>query len=416
MDIAVTTKKTRSLRTTVIVLIALVALALGAYQVWQYSRAELTLKANSLIINQVKRGSFTVTVRGNGVLVPENVQWLSASGDAKVEALLYKPGQEVRQGDEIVRLTNPRLEQQLAEAKWELSALEAEHQASDLAEQAAIAQQRADMLNARMAVDGAEHEYQAHLELIETGAVSKLDFQRAKIALEQARQTLASRKEQMAESAKSLKAQQHARFARLNQLKNRVSRIQTQVDELSVRASINSIILALPVEVGQHVSMGSNIAKLADQGALIAELQVPELQIQQIKVGQKVTIDTQNNQVLGQITRIDPEVVQGNVQVDVAFSEPLPSDARPALSVDGEITIAELDNTLYVSRPLFTQSQTQSSIYKLSSDGLMATRTAVQLGLGSVNYVQIIQGLEEGDQIVTSDPSRFESYNQFRIN
>ncbi|WP_125783659.1 efflux RND transporter periplasmic adaptor subunit [Pseudoalteromonas rubra] len=416
MDIAVKTKKSWPVRTLVIVFIALVVLALGAYQLWQYSRAELTLKANSLIINQVKRGSFTVTVRGNGVLVPENVQWLSASGDAKVEALLYKPGQEVSRGDEIVRLTNPRLEQQLAETKWELSALEAEHQASDLAEQAAIAQQRADMLNAQMALNGAEHEYQAHLELIETGAVSKLDFQRAKIALEQARQTLASRKEQMAESAKSLKAQQHARFARLNQLKNRVSRIQTQVDELSVRASIDSIILALPVEVGQHVSMGSNIAKLADQGALIAELQVPELQIQQIKVGQKVTIDTQNNQVLGHITRIDPEVMQGNVQVDVAFSEPLPGDARPALSVDGEITIAELDNTLYVSRPLFTQSQSQSSIYKLSSDGLMATRTAVQLGLGSVNYVQIIQGLEEGDQIITSDPSRFESFNQFRIN
>nr|WP_246239922.1 HlyD family efflux transporter periplasmic adaptor subunit [Pseudoalteromonas caenipelagi] len=389
---------------------------IGAYQLWQFSRAELTLNANSLVISQVQRGDFTVTVRGNGVLVPEKVQWLSASGDAKVDALLYKPGQQVRQGDEIVRLTNPRLEQELSEAEWELSALEAEHKASDLAEQAAIAKQRSDILNAQMALTGAEHEYQAHQELIATGAVSKLDFQRAKIALEQAQQALRSAKVQLAESIKSLQAQQHARFARLNQLKNRVSRIQTQVNDLTVRASIDSIILALPIEVGQHVSMGSNIAKLANQNALIAELQIPEIQIQQIAVGQKVTIDTQNNEVLGRVTRIDPEVVQGNVQVDVAFSQALPSDARPALSVNGEITIAQLSDTLYVSRPLFSQSQTQSSVYKLSSDGLMAERTAVKLGLGSVSYVQIIQGLQEGDQVITSDPSRFESYTQFRIN
>ncbi|MBD1581964.1 efflux RND transporter periplasmic adaptor subunit [Pseudoalteromonas sp. S16_S37] len=416
MDIAISAKKTTPMHKYILACVAIVIMLFAAYQLWQFGRAELTLKADSLVISQVQRGDFTVTVRGNGVLVPEKVQWLSASGDAKVEALLYKPGQQVRQGDEIVRLTNPRLEQELGEAKWELSALEAEHKASDLAEQAAIAKQRSDILNAQMALAGAEHEYQAHQELIATGAVSKLDFQRAKIALEQAQQALRSAKVQMTESTKSWQAQQHARFARLNQLKNRVSRIQTQVNELTVRASIDSIILALPVEVGQHVSMGSNIAKLANQNALIAELQIPEIQIQQIAVGQKVTIDTQNNQVLGHITRIDPEVVQGNVQVDVAFTQPLPSDARPALSVNGEIVIAQLSDTLYVSRPLFSQSQTQSSIYKLSSDGLMAERTAVQLGLGSVSYVQIIQGLQEGDQVVTSDPSRFESYTQFRIN
>lgn len=409
------TKKKTHVRKFFIASIVLAILFTGIYQLWQFSRAALTLSANSLVISKVQKGDFTVTVRGNGVLVPEKVQWLSASGDAKVEALLYKPGQQVRKGDAIVRLTNPHLEQELAEAQWELSALEAEHKANDLAEQAAIAKQRSDMLNAQMALAGAEHEYQAHLELIETGAVSKLDFQRAKITQDQAKQALSSAKLQMTKSSKSLQAQQHARFARLNQLKNRVSRIQTQVDELTVRASINSIILALPVEVGQHVSMGSNIAKLADQSALIAELQVPEIQIQQIIVGQKVTISTQNSEVLGNVTRIDPEVVQGNVQVDVAFSEPLPKDARPALSVDGEITIAELTNTLYVSRPLFSQSQTQSSVYKLSSNGLMAERTGVKLGLGSVSYVQIIQGLKADDKIITSDPSRFESYTQFRI-
>ena len=161
--------------------------------------------------------------------------------------------------------------------------------------------------------------------------------------------------------------------------------------------------------------MGANIAKLAQQDSLIAELQVPELQIRNVVIGQRVIIDTRNNKVAGEVSRVDPAVVNGNVQVDVKFVGDLPKDARPDLTVDGEIKIAELTDTLYVNRPIFAQSQSSTALYKISDDGDFAERISAKLGQGSVNQIQILEGLNVGDKIIISDPSSWENYQKIRI-
>ncbi len=173
--------------------------------------------------------------------------------------------------------------------------------------------------------------------------------------------------------------------------------------------------MEMPLEAGQRIAVGTNIAKLAQQNSLIAELKVPEIQIRDVAVGQKVIIDTRNNKIEGSVSRVDPAVVNGSVQVDVAFAQALPDDARPDLSVDGEIKITEIADTLYVERPLFTQSKSSTSVYKVSKDGKLAERVEVEVGYGSVNQIQIIKGLLVGDRIVTSDPTRFQTYKKFRI-
>lgn len=416
MDIKVKKKKATKFPLAIMIIGALVGLIILIQQVWYYGATELTLPASGLVTSTVQKGTFNMSVRGNGILAPERVKWLAASGEAKVAQQLLKAGNYVKQGDLIVLLSNPRLEQTLAQAKWELSALEAQYSAEAVTDQSVIQQLKSTILSASLALQGAKHEYQAHQELIETGAVSKLDFQRAKTAMDQAEQGYLAAQSLLIETQKTHKANQQARFARLNQLKNQVAQIQTQVDDLQVRASMDSIILAVPVEVGQHVSMGTNIAKLADKSELIAQLQIPEIQIEQVAIGQTVLINTQNSKVEGVISRINPAVTQGNVEVDVAFTQPLPKDARPDLSVEGEIRIAQLNDTLFVSRPLFSQSQTTTSFYKLTKEGGLAQRVKVEVGLGSTSHIQIIKGLTEGDTIITSDPSRFDSYPTFRIN
>ena len=214
----------------------------------------------------------------------------------------------------------------------------------------------------------------------------------------------------------NLTAQNTARQADLNRLRKRVERMQQQVDELKVLASFDSIVLDVPLEVGQRVPMGANIAKLAQQDRLIAELRIPELQIRDVAVGNPVVIDTRNSLVNGVVSRIEPAVVGGNVQVDVAFPDGLPPDARADLSVEGRIKVADIDDTVYVDRPLFAQSQGRATFYRVSDDGRYAERTLVTLGQGSVSTVQVLEGLAPGDRIVTSDPTRFEAFDRFRIN
>lgn len=417
MDIAIKEKKKIfKTKLPLVVLLIIVSIFFVGRYLWFLGEADFSVDRESLVMDEVKRGKYTASVRGTGVLVPDNIQWLSANVDGTVVKRVVKAGNIVKTGDLILELNNPQLVQQLAEAQYELDALEAELKAGKVAEESAIQQQKSNALNAKLDYETSVNEYNARANLIKTGAVSQLDYQRTLLARDQFRQRWLASQEQLEKMGETLNAQNDARVARLNQARKRVAIVQQQVDDLQVKATMDSVVLEMPLESGQRVVIGDKIAKLAEQDLLIAVLQVPEIQIRDVAVGQRVIIDTRNNKIDGVISRVDPAVINGNVQVDVDFTEKLPSDARPDLSVDGEIKITEIADTLYVNRPIFAQSNSRSSFYRLSKDGDFAERVEVSVGYGSVNQIQVIEGLRVGDKIITSAPTRFEAYEKFRIN
>lgn len=418
MDIAISKKKTPNLKRFAWIAVASVAGLFVVQQLVHLARADFSVKEDSMVIAEVNRGKFTVAVRGTGLLVPDNIQWLSANVEAKVEKLLVKAGSFVRTGDLIAILSNPQLVQQLEEIQWELEAQQAETTASRIAQESSLLEQKSNMLNAKLNYESSllKSNAQAQLYKQSTGAVSKLDYERTLLETSQFKQRWAIGEERYKKMQENLVAQNNARLARLNKTKKTLERIEQQVEGLRVLATMDSVVQDIALEPGQQILVGSNIAKLAQQDSLIAELQIPEIQIRQVKVGQKVIVDTRNNKIEGLISRIDPAVINGNVQVDVNFTQPLPSDARSDLSVDGEIKIAEMQDTLHVDRPLFAQSQSRSALYRLTDDGQFAERISVTLGYGSVNQIEIIEGLAVGDKIIISDPTSWETYSKIRIN
>jgi HlyD family secretion protein len=115
------------------------------------------------------------------------------------------------------------------------------------------------------------------------------------------------------------------------------------------------------------------------------------------------------------VSRIDPAVLNGTVTVDVKLDGPPPKGARPDLSVDGTIMLEKLDNVLYVGRPAFGQEKQTVGMFKLDPDGKGAARTQVELGRSSVSTVEIVRGLKEGDQVILSDMSRWDSHDRVRL-
>jgi len=393
-------------------------LAVAGYYLYFLAQADFAIDSDTLVIDQVKRGKFSVSVRGSGVLVPDNIQWLSANVDAKVERILVKPGKVVKKGDLIVELSNPQLVQLLEETQWELEAVSAENDAARVILESALLDQETKVLNARLDYESSKLEQDAHTELFQkqSGAVSKIDYERTRLETMKSKKHWQTEQKRLAKMTENLKVQNNARDARLKKMRKTLERVRQDVNSLKIYASINSVVQDVPVEAGQRIAMGGNIAKLARQDSLIAELQVPEIQIRDVMIGQKVVIDTRNSKAVGIVSRVDPAVVNGNVQVDVTFSDKLPPDARPELTVDGEIKITELSDALYVSRPLFSQSQSTASLYKVTSDGNFASRVPVKLGKGSVDQIQILEGLAPGESIIVSDPSRWASYDKVRLN
>jgi multidrug resistance efflux pump len=385
---------------------------------WLLSQANFSVDAKNIVTDEVKRGEFSVSVRGSGVLVPDNVQWLSASVEATVERVVVKPGTIVKRGDLIVELSNPQLLQLLEETQWELEARVAEAKASQVVLKSTFLMQKAAMLKAKLDYQSSKLKLEAHTQLLSRnlGVVAKIDYEQTRLETIQSKQRWDIQQEVLSTMQESIEAQNNARIARLNKMRKELERAQHQVENLTIFASIDSVVQEVPVERGQRISMGGIIAKLAQQDSLIAEIDIPELEIRNVAIGQTVIIDTRNYKVTGRVSRIDPAVVNGNVQVDVEFTDKLPLDARPDLAVEGEIKIAEIPDTLFVNRPLFAQSQSETAVYKISQDGNFAQRVMVTLGKGSIHQIQVMDGLSSGDKIIISDPSSWDSYQKIRIN
>lgn len=416
MDIVIEKKKQFGHKKLVIAagLIA-AAIYLGQY-IWQISSANFTVSRSTVSLGEAKQGNFTVSVRGAGKLVADQVQWISTRTEAKVETQLVKAGDVVKKGDLLAKLSNIQLERQLEEEKWELEALMEENHATRIQLENTLLEYEALVLNNKLDYEKSVVIYEAYHQLIDSRTVSNLDYQSRRFEMHQAKERWLVSQKQLVKMRENVLAQQKSREVRTKQSQNRVQRIQQQIDDLDVRATIDAIVQEIPIKPGQQLMLGGNVARLAAQDNLIAELQIPEIQIRNVKLGQSVIIDTRNNKVSGVVARIEPAVVNGNVKVGVEFKDKLPADARPDLSVDGEIKIADLSNTLYIERPLFAQTDSVGTVYKLSDDGQTAERAQIRFGKGSMSHIQIEEGLAKGDRIIVSDPSRFEGFEVIRLN
>ena len=377
-----------------------------------------SVDSSDFVTAKVQRGDLEVKVSAPGVLAPRDVRWVSSAVVGKVEQIFIKPGATVRQGQLIAELYNPELEQQAQELRWELEAMEAENRALKERQNTRLLDMQAQLLDNQMTYDKEKIRLEAEGELIASGnaTVSKLDYESRKLTVSQLEQTLKMDKARSKQLSSTLTAEIEAQNARVNRLKNSLQRAEYQLASLKVIAPVDGILQAMPLELGQRVAIGDNIAKFAKKGDLIAELSVAEFKASEIRVGQRVMIDTRFNQLQGEVTRVDPAVVDGTVQVDANIISPLPEEARPDLSIDGEVYISEIKNTLFVRRPAFSQPNQKMSVFRLDNELAYAQQTEVEFGTSSSLNIEVLFGVAEGDVIIVSEISDFERYNKIIIN
>ncbi|WJV64146.1 efflux RND transporter periplasmic adaptor subunit [Pectobacteriaceae bacterium C52] len=395
----------------------LIVIAIASFYALSYTPDGYKVSASSLLIGAVKRGDMVVEVRGNGSLVPRNISWIAANVDGRVESVKVKAGAFVNTGDVIAEMVNPDLVQATEELRWELAAkeedtkaLESRHESNLLGAQVAIVDARQKYEHAKLEYDAAEI-----LNKRNNGSVSMLVYRRSKLATQQNKQSLDLTRLQLEKLKVAQKADMDANYARVSKLKNMLARSESQIRSLTVRATESGVIQTINLEVGQRISTGYNIARVARKDQLIAELNVPERQIRDVALGQSVTINTQIHNIQGNVSRIDPSVINGTVLVDVELTGPLPDEARPDLSIEGSIQVARLTNILYVPRPLYAQNNMPGIVYKLSADGKSAKKVQVIFGKGSADEIAISSGLTVADRIVLSSYHAWEHVEQISI-
>ncbi|HEY6190345.1 MAG TPA: efflux RND transporter periplasmic adaptor subunit [Pyrinomonadaceae bacterium] len=409
-------KRNRRLRQILFASLAIVAIALITLGVSRLKPAAPSIDRGTVLIDTVKRGPMLRQVRGPGTLVPEEVRVIAAATEGRVERINVQAGTEVTAGTVLLELVNPTLAQEAQDAEFALRAGEADYnnlkvrlESERMTQAAAAATIKADYQQAKLQSDTDE-------QLAKDGLIPALNLKLSRVRTEDLANRYKIEQQRLEVSAKSVKAQLAAQQARLSQLRALAQLRQSQLGTLKVLAGTNGVLQQMVVEVGQQVTPGTNLARVAEPQHLKAELKIAETQTKDIVLGQPASIDTRNGVIPGHVMRIDPAAIQGTVTVDVALDGELPQGARPALSVDGTIELENLSDVVYVGRPAFGQSQSTVGMFKLEDGGKSAVRVQVKLGRSSVNTVEIIEGLQPGDQVILSDTSAWDNYNRIRLN
>jgi len=365
--------------------------------------------------DEVKRGPMLREVRGLGTLVPEEIRWIPAQTDSRVDRIMIRPGAVVKPETIILELSDPQLQREALDAEYQLKAAEADHTNLKVQVNSELMNQKAAAAAVRSEYEQAKIQHEVDGKLFQQGIGSDVTAKLSKVKEEQLaiRAQLEDERTQIA--IESSKARLEAQQARVEQQKALYQFRRSQVQALHVRAGINGVLQLVPVEVGQRVTPGGNLARVADPKKLKAEIKIAETQAKDVAIGQKATIDTRNGVVKGHVSRIDPSVQNGTVTVDVAIEDALPQGARPDLSVDGTIELENLKDVLYVGRPVHGQSDSTIGLFKLVDDGSEAVRVSVKLGRSSVNAIEILQGLKAGDKVILSDMSAWDAFDRIRL-
>ena len=367
-------------------------------------------------IDTVKRGPMLRQVRGLGTLVPEEIRWIAARNEARVEKIIVRPGAHVEPDTVLLELTSPELEQSAHDAELQAKAGEAELTTLRATLQREVLQQESSAAQVHAEYESARMEAETNEKLQKDGLIADLQYRTSKVRADDLAHRDAIEQKRFEFARNSVEPQLASKQAAVDQLKQSAQLRQNQVEGLHVRAGMTGVLQQLPVEVGQRVILGTNLARVADPTKLKAQIKIAETQAKDIQVNQKASIDTRNGVVEGHVIRVDPAVEQGTVTVDVAIDGKLPKGARPDLSVDGTIELERLDNVVYVGRPAFGQDNSTVGLFKIVSGSSEAVRTPVKLGRSSVNTIEVQNGLQPGDQVILSDTSAWDSHERIRLN
>ncbi|MBL0160073.1 MAG: HlyD family efflux transporter periplasmic adaptor subunit [Bryobacterales bacterium] len=409
-------RKQKIIRRAILISVIVIAVPAITYSLSRLKPAAPSVEGSTLWMGKVERGPMLRQVRGLGTLVPEEILYIPAINEGRVEKILLRPGAKVQPETVILILANPELELAAEDLRWQVKAAEANM--ADLRVKMETAN-----LDLRSAVARVESEYvQAKMKAERDAALGKegltpdLTVKLSQAAADESGKRFVIDQKRLEISGSSAAAQIASQQVQIEKLRAGYQLKLKQVEGLKVRAGAKGVLQQMVVEVGQKVLPGAQLGKVAQQDLLKAEIKIPETQAKDVVIGQVAQVDTHNGIIPGRVVRIDPAAVNGNVTVDIHLEGALPPGARPDLSVDGTVELERLPDVLYVQRPVFGQPNSLISIFKVSPDGKEASRTQVRIGRVSVQTVEVVEGLKIGDKVILSDMSAWDGQDRLRLN
>lgn len=407
--------KKKKIKRAVMATTGLVVIILITIGVSQLKPAAPSVDRAAVWVDTVKRGPMLRLVRGSGTLVPEDIRWINTTTQGRVERIVLRPGATVTPTTVILELSNPELEQLVMDARLAHASALANYTNRKTELERALLEQQSQLAQIETQYNNSKLNLEAQEALLKDGLVSDLTVKQIRSATKDLENRVEIARQQLEMTRNGITSQLAPQQAEVDQRRAQYELRVRQLEDLKVKAGMHGVLSQVPVEVGQQVGPGTNLARVADPTKLKAEVRIAETQTKDIRIGQLAEVDTRNGIIQGRVSRIDPTATGGTVGVDITLEGELPPGARPDLSVDGTITLEKLPDVIKVGRPAFGQENSTVMLFKLDANG-EAHRVQVRLGRTSVNEIEILEGLQPGDQVILSDMSAHDAYDRIRLN
>ncbi|MCO4799562.1 MAG: HlyD family efflux transporter periplasmic adaptor subunit [Colwelliaceae bacterium] len=390
----------------------LLLLGYASYSV--IGKGSKSISASVINFQTVESGALDIYTNAYGEFASARERLLTAPAQGKVSEILVRPGTLVTPETIILKLSNPKLEQEVNEAKGLLAQQQAQLEAFKYEQQNARLNYRGNIANIEAEIEKAQLELTVNEDLLSLGVASKIELQRAKLAVKQQTKRLTFEKQKYQQFKEMQGHQLTQRDITINQQLSQVALLQQQLSDMSVKSGISGSLQNLEVELGQSVSLGHALAKVGSNKELIAKLRLPQHQADQIDINAPVIINTQKGKVSAHISRIESIVNNGSVLAEAVIDSELTSNARPSLSISAQVFVKHKKDALYIAQTTGLRPQTKQSLFVRTQNDLLEQRE-VTFGELSQEKLLITSGLSFDDELVSTDISQYKQFSEITL-
>lgn len=377
--------------------------------------AQQRIALDDLWSGEVQQGDLLLQVSGYGRLKSRSPRLLTAHSNATVEEVLLKPGALVEPDSVILRLSDPQVSQALYAAEQTLTQRTNQYRQLEINQQRELLAQQAELEILRSALESAQLQVNAQNQLIAKGIVSNIDYQRSVLELRQLTRRLDIEQQRITQLRQLHLANLAIAQSNIDAQTTALTHAKHRFDTLTVTAGITGVVQSLAVELGQTVSFGQQLALVGSTTDLYALLSVPQATMQQVALSQSVQINTRSGFITGKVSRIDPMINNGSVQVEVALNGALTNNARPELNIEGVINTGIRRNVLYIDKPINASPFSDATVFQLNQARDRAIAKQLQFGHQTNDKIEIVAGAKLAEQFILSDMSRWQAFTTLNV-
>jgi HlyD family secretion protein len=416
MDIQLPNTEKRRQRRAILAGIAVAGFALLLATAWSLANRPPAIDRDDIWTARVTRGELVQEVSATGTLVATELRAVTNRSEGVVEVIRVLPGHVVGPDDVLLEMSSPALEDDLADARYELAAAEADQTLSRMEAENRYLEIVALHASAEAEYTTSRLELEANEELGDERIASAIEIERIRLRTSQQLKRMEAEQARLDSYGEYLAAQEASKLASVSKLRERVARLESRVDDLLVRAGTNGVVQEINVEEGERLQPGHAIARVVNPSNLLARIRVSERDAALVKISLPVRLELGRDVLTGKVSRIDPTVRDRLVTVDVALESADHAQLRPDLSVIARIELQRLDDVLVLDRPVGLRDAYQTiELFRLDSDGDRARRVSVEVGGASTRQVEVVNGLDSGDVVVLADLSEWAEFAVLRI-